>query len=907
MNILSSPDCPSVVALFILRALNTIADAIPLERPISYPQDNQLTNLLYSSEHVRSLARILRQSSSSSSVQQSITLAAGLICKTCREESHKAAIAASGGLDALAMRLASFVVSQGFVLPGAESHMHEAGSMGTLPPSAPARAQLSPILRATAIIIERSESRALQLLSSPAIITVFPKPQPEFSPSDIRKGPWGSYLSGHAVPRKVIANMIDLAVLPSILVPQYKVSTRSSNFPPLPDAANGSEKFPGLTRSTEGPSTFFDSIQADSNVDGDESALISWLIHLVRADSGMTRLMAARLVVSFFRLGLAKKHRVPMFGLLLVPLLARMLDKDNVLTDDQEFDELVYPSTLCLKEEAPSILAALVMDDESLQKAAVDADAIKKLSQLLKNAYEPIIDTSQIKSWRPDGGEVSPTRDSRNPPSMRLGKPSQPFLAGHKMRLREGVLKALAALSPSKDDYRKKICEQGVVPYIIDSLKPTVNFPTNYEQPPKTPMYMTGNPTPTLLAACEAARALTRSVSILRTSLIDAGVAPPLFALLKYPDVDVQIAATAVICNLALDFSPMKEVSCTIPLEVPLNNPTQAIVQAGVLTILYEHAHSTNKKLRLDTLWALKHLVYNANNDLKMDVVAKLGATWLTQIITNEVDISRRTTDDSDMKEPISMGTPNSMGEQVDILNPVDDLKDLTSQDDGSDDLKMTESTGSLNQNGSESSQLNRRRSTLTSTGWENLSRQAQTENYAVQEQAMDLLRNLTCGSGAPEMVDFLFSELGEEKLLGMLSDKLHPAAVALRSESKSFASRTAVAEKTTYVLIHIAASRPGHRQLLVRQTELMRGLLPLFKHANSTMRINAVWVVINLTWVDDVSDRVGCRSRAAELQKMGFYEALGGLQDDGELDVRERVKTAMHQMRELLRELPRE
>jgi armadillo repeat-containing protein 8 len=148
---------------------------------------------------------------------------------------------------------------------------------------------------------------------------------------------------------------------------------------------------------------------------------------------------------------------------------------------------------------------------------------------------------------------------------MRLGKPSQPFLAGHKMRLREGVLKALAALSPSKDDYRKKICEQGVVPYIIDSLKPTVNFPTNYEQPPKTPMYMTGNPTPTLLAACEAARALTRSVSILRTSLIDAGVAPPLFALLKYPDVDVQIAATAVICNLALDFSPMKEVSCTIP------------------------------------------------------------------------------------------------------------------------------------------------------------------------------------------------------------------------------------------------------------------------------------------------------------------------------------------------------
>src|SRR6266536_1179926 len=167
MGILSSTDCPSVLALYILRALNTIADSIPLERPISSPRDNQLEALLYSPDHVKTLSRILRQTSASSNVQQSITLAAGLICKTCQNEMSKAALATSGGLDALAMRLASFVVSQGFVLPGAESHMNEAGSMGTLPPSAPARAQLAPILRAISIIVERSESRALQLLSSP--------------------------------------------------------------------------------------------------------------------------------------------------------------------------------------------------------------------------------------------------------------------------------------------------------------------------------------------------------------------------------------------------------------------------------------------------------------------------------------------------------------------------------------------------------------------------------------------------------------------------------------------------------------------------------------------------------------------------------------------------------------------
>jgi len=63
-----------------------------------------------------------------------------------------------------------------------------------------------------------------------------------------------------------------------------------------------------------------------------------------------------------------------------------------------------------------------------------------------------------------------------------------------------------------------------------------------------------------LIAACGAIRALSRSVGILRTTLIDNGVAMPVFRLLQHPDIEVQIAATATVCNLVTDVSPMREV-----------------------------------------------------------------------------------------------------------------------------------------------------------------------------------------------------------------------------------------------------------------------------------------------------------------------------------------------------------
>jgi len=113
--------------------------------------------------------------------------------------------------------------------------------------------------------------------------------------------------------------------------------------------------------------------------------------------------------------------------------------------------------------------------------------------------------------------------------------------------------------------------ENGIVPCIIDSLVPfkeeilaelngQVQSPRKYKFSPGT----LGNSIPVIIAACSAARALSRSVSLLRTSLIDAGVAKPVFALLKHSNVSVLVEATNVVCNLVTDFSPMRHVSALL-------------------------------------------------------------------------------------------------------------------------------------------------------------------------------------------------------------------------------------------------------------------------------------------------------------------------------------------------------
>jgi armadillo repeat-containing protein 8 len=94
---------------------------------------------------------------------------------------------------------------------------------------------------AIAVLVEQSKIRAKLFLSSPAILAVFPMPQAEFSPTDVKKAPWGTatYLSGAAVPRHNASNAID-TFLPTI--PATSAKLPAENFPPLGGAGASPKK-----------------------------------------------------------------------------------------------------------------------------------------------------------------------------------------------------------------------------------------------------------------------------------------------------------------------------------------------------------------------------------------------------------------------------------------------------------------------------------------------------------------------------------------------------------------------------------------------------------------------------------------------------------------------------------------
>ncbi|KAI2641935.1 armadillo repeat protein [Xylaria nigripes] len=894
----------------VLAALHTIREIVvatasaSISSPISL---GSLADIIFTDTYLESLHTILSQRGSTRDAEAQITLVADLVRSLCREERHQTILVTSGILDALATRLASIAVAEGYVLPKAEIRAGMEGLGDYIPEPAISRRGLDEVLGAIAAIVTDSPFRVCKLIYSPAILAIFPN----FSNGGGRypKSPAEFIaLPGLRPTRPKEPEIMDLllAETPSYpRIPKNVTGSLSSASSPYSSrespSTNGrpcSKLQTSLVSWTPPEENATRNAEADAAVP--ETPLVPWLIHLLRTSRGTESLMATSLLTSLFKTGFAYKAREASIGLLVIPVLLGLLE--NAETKLKEFKHnWTSPDALSILgiiEEAPAILAQLITDSEIMQKAAYECGAVKMICKLLKSSYDTPLPAPESRPWSPDGTSTDVTGDLA--PECQLGDEGQHRQVTHYMRVRESTLRALSALATFKESYRKAILDQDVVTYIVDSLN---QVPSNSKQVKLQDVLHNGssgnktsqpekNPVSVIIAACYAIRMLSRSVKPLRTALVDHSVSKPLFDLLRHPDVDVQIAATACLCNLLLEFSPMRE----------------SLIESGVLTVLCEHAHSLNSSLRLNALWALKHLVDSASIDLKKQCVEELESGWLVRLICDDTEDEALFLARNRSERHSASTTPNDLDEDVEMSFADEQNRPWLAS--------SLHKTASTSKSDTRILQLAESRLEVLKEIEQNPVRKARHDDLAIQEQGLDFIRNLIGGAHSgnnpdsandtTEMIDYLLSTLTQDHLFAILASKLKPKVLhpfnrraSSGSETRVLPPQTKIIEAVIYILVHIAASVPRHRQLVIAQTDLLKQLAKLFNSQDREVRVALCHLINNLTWQDDMSDASACSLRATELRNLGFLKKLEALgQSDDELDVRERAKCALWQMK---------
>ncbi|KAG5791271.1 hypothetical protein H9Q69_009665 [Fusarium xylarioides] len=821
-----------------LKALTDIADASALAAPSSPIDVESLADTVFSAQYLDSFGAMLSNTSTNILLESQVSLAAGLISRLCREERHQQALATSGVLDALATRLASVAVLRGEVVPGADALAKNDGLFEAFPEPASQTLRLDSILEAIGAILGDSKYRANRLANSPSILAVFPpiKFEPagytdveQTGPNSVRQHPVTAmeYMLPINLPRNQSTS--PYGSVPSGGSSDSQSSSRSSLNKFGSSAIWDSPRFQTLNSSPE-------------DTEEIESPFIPWLVRLVRRSGEYERLLASAILAA--------------------------LIKD--VSDVNEVDNAVKRTIL---ERAPVVLARMITDSEYLQKAAYECEAIPVLSRLLKHAYTPVKEGTRPHYWSPHADVDMEVEN--NSPMAQLGQEGQNELLVHRLKVRESILTAIAGLAGGKEDYRKAFVAEDVVSYVVESLSEYPRRPQSAkERDSEKPSAETtrkgetagygANPASVIVAGCHVVRMLSRSVSILRTSLVDHGVALPIFRFMKHPDVTVQIAATSAICNLVLEVSPLREL----------------LAENGVVTVLCEHAHSQNPALRLNGLWALKHFVDAVGPDLKKACLAELGSHWLQQLVCDDTeDMALQLT-----KEREASGL--DMDDDVD-MQPSDKPHRW-----------IYGSSGMLRElNAADSSRLR------------------QVEDKLAAEQGLDMIRNLI---GRPrsglspettnettEMIDFLLHEFGSERLFEILSSKLRPKVhrpfsrrVTSGREPRMFHPQSKIIVAVIYIITHIAASISRHQQMIIAQTDLLKLLAQQASSKDREVRVALCHFIINLTYKDDDGEAQACAIRTHELRKLGFQSKMEALtKQDGDLDVRERAKTAAYQM----------
>jgi hypothetical protein len=549
LEALRPSETPAKLVTTTMRTLNQIVDAVAQEKPWVDTSDTSsrstlasaVSQQIYVRPVVENLAEMLSQPAGTMKANQQISLTIRLLMKTCQEDHQKKMLVDAGILDILATKLT--------VIAAADEAVQDTDAKTSSRDQLPCTC-LPDILEAIAAIIKDSHYYTARFLYSQSTQQLFGWPKDRTTTSYDEYNPSSQPSWDKLIPR---------------------VQTMTSKSDPYIKSWPALGSHSTATTDNYGRVPNVETVQQPTSrsmiTDESESPLFIWLMYVARRGEGRERLTACWLLALLKKFGErwplndpSKTTRERHFSYLIIPLVVKMVEESSLMSEQSK---KAYASNSAAVEEirvvlerSLHVLAELVAGNKMLQSAAVDARILPTLVQILKRSFDTI--TKPAKPlWQPRSSSHQVKDLNIDPASSTLGRSGLSADVLHAFRYREGVLLALAALAGDQDGLRKLVIEMGAATHIIEAMVP---YSDSSESGVSSTAAKGGNPEPVLIAACKVTRSLSRSVSVLRTSLIDHGVAQPVYELLKHPSVKVQIAATEVITNLVLEMSPMRPV-----------------------------------------------------------------------------------------------------------------------------------------------------------------------------------------------------------------------------------------------------------------------------------------------------------------------------------------------------------
>eukprot|EP00854_Cymbomonas_tetramitiformis_P003657 gene3657-4592_t len=317
--------------------------------------------------------------------------------------------------------------------------------------------------------------------------------------------------------------------------------------------------------------------------------------------------------------------------------------------------------------------------------------------------------------------------------------------------------------------------------------------------------------------ACDA-EVVPRLAKLLK---VDSNMTQALLNLLTDGSTEVKEAAAATLCNMVLDFSPMKE----------------QLLSSGGLRHLAVLAQAPQYVLRLNSMWALKNLLYLSKSPSKEAVMQSLSYTTMRQLLLNDVEEVQGLHSEFFMKEYDL--SPRLLETTLLALAALTERHEQSRKQ-----LVQAKVLDKIVQALANNEQ--------GSAKWLDTKFEEEGEVGSMQEQALTVVRNLVYGS--PEDIQRVLQYSGGDVLLDALM-----------------------------------------------RTSIPQAMLACLKDPQSCieLKVAALWCLINLSWQDKGEGGyvdAETAARVSKLRKQGFEELLHCMKDDASLDIKERVRTALEQ-----------